>query len=166
MLKQFNLLYSNNIGLLYAMICTLALSACTSKRDASFDALQQRGQVAMGVDQYTSTHKFDDLTDGGRIELQRDAKDPRDIATIRAHLRDVMAAFQKGDFAVPGFVHAQEVPGTKVMAAKKNMIRYAYSDLPQGGQIRLTTSDPAALRAIHEFMAFQRMDHRASGHVH
>ena len=141
-------------------------SACTANRDENFEALQQRGQTAMGVDQYTSTHKFDDLPDGGRIELQRDAKDPRDVATIRAHLKEVMAAFEKGDFSTPGFVHAQEVPGTKTMAAKRSVIRYSYSDLPQGGQIRLTTTDPDALRAIHAFTAFQRKDHRASGHVH
>lgn len=143
----------------------ILLAACTSNGD-NFEALQQRGQVAMGVDQYTSTHKFDDLADGGRIELQRDTNDARDVATIRAHLKEVMAAFEKGDFKIPGFVHAQEVPGTKVMAARKSSIRYVYSDLPQGGHIRLFTSDPIALRAIHEFMAFQRKDHRASGHAH
>ena len=141
-----------------------ALIGCTGRADQEFAELQTRGQAAMGVDQYTSTHKFDALADGGRIELQRDASDPRDVATIRAHLKEVMAAFQKGDFSTPGFVHAQEVPGTKVMAARRDAIEYRYSDLPLGGQIRLTTSDPEMLRAIHEFMAFQRMDHRAGGH--
>jgi hypothetical protein len=146
------------------VVVASALIACTSASERDFEELQTRGQAAMGVNQYTSTHKFDALPDGGRIELQRDEKDPRDVATIRAHLKEVMAAFQKGDFSVPGFVHAQEVPGTKEMAAKRAAIQYAYSDLPQGGQIRLTTSDAGALRAIHEFMAFQRMDHRAGGH--
>ena len=142
-----------------------ALIACTStSQEREFEELQNRGQVAMGVNQYTSTHKFDALADGGRIELQRDENDTRDVQTIRAHLKEVMAAFQQGDFRVPGFVHAQEVPGTKEMAAKRALIQYAYSDLPRGGQIRLTTSDAGALRAIHEFMAFQRHDHRAGGH--
>jgi hypothetical protein len=143
----------------------IALVSCTSG-DPEFEALQQRGQTAMGVNQYTSTHKFDALADGGRIELQRDANDPRDVATIRAHLKEVMAAFEKGDFTTPGFVHAQEVPGTKVMAARKSALRYAYADLPQGGEIRITTADPDALRAVHEFVAFQRKDHRAGGHAH
>ena len=43
--------------------------------DSAFAALQERGKVAMGVDQYTSAHRFDDLADGGRIELQRDPAD-------------------------------------------------------------------------------------------
>lgn len=145
-------------------VVAAALIACTSAGEQDFEDLQTRGQVAMGVNQYTSTHKFDALPNGGRIELQRDENDPRDVATIRAHLREVMSAFERGDFTVPGFVHAQDVPGTRVMAARRTVIQYAYSDLPQGGQIRLTTTDPAALRAIHEFMAFQRKDHRAGGH--
>ena len=147
-------------------VLVVALISCTRANEREFEALQQRGQVAMGVDQYTSTHKFDALADGGRIELQRDAKDPRDVATIRAHLKEVMGAFRNGDFRTPGFVHAQEVPGTRVMAARKEYLKYAYADLPQGGEIRITTTDPEALRAVHEFVAFQRKDHRAGGHGH
>lgn len=147
------------------IVVALVLAGCTSGgAEREFAELQNRGQVAMGVDQYTSTHKFDALPDGGRIELQRDENDRRDVATIRAHLKEVMGAFERGDFSTPGFVHAQEVPGTKVMAARRAQIRYSYDDLPQGGQIRLTTSDPEALRAIHDFVAFQRKDHRAAGH--
>jgi len=45
------------------------------KPDTSFSAMQDRGKKAMGVDQYTSTHKFDATPTGGRIELQRDSAD-------------------------------------------------------------------------------------------
>jgi hypothetical protein len=152
--------------LYHLTILPLALIACTCRGGSDFEALQARGQTAMGVNQYTSTHKFDTLADGGRIELQRDANDPRDVATIRTHLKDVMAAFGRGDFTTPGFVHALEVPGTKVMAARRAHIRYAYAELPQGGEIRITTADLEALHAVHEFVAFQRKDHRAGGHNH
>jgi hypothetical protein len=30
--------------------------------------------------------------------------------------------------------------------------------------VRLTTRNPEAVRAIHEFLAFQRTDHRAGKH--
>ena len=44
--------------------------------DTSFAAMQARGQMVMGVDQYTSMHVFEDLPDGGRIVLERkDAAD-------------------------------------------------------------------------------------------
>ncbi len=133
--------------------------------DSAFAATQQRGRQVMGVDQYTSTHVFEDLPDGGRIILQRDAADPVDERTIRAHLRDIAKRFSAGDFALPGLVHDMEVPGTAVMARRKRHIRYIALDLPRGGQVRIVTRDREALKAIHEFLAFQRMDHRAAGHA-
>jgi hypothetical protein len=140
--------------------------AAETAEDTGFAALQQRGRDAMGVDQYTSTHLFDATPDGGRIELQRDEDDPAGVATIRQHLQEIAASFAAGDFSIPAFVHAEEVPGTAVMAARRDHITYTYRDLPRGGEVRITTTDAAALRAIHEFMAYQRQDHRAGGHVH
>ncbi|HEV2736034.1 MAG TPA: hypothetical protein VGV85_14400 [Longimicrobiaceae bacterium] len=134
--------------------------------DAGFHALQERGATAMGVDQYTSTHHFDALPDGGRIELQREVADPAGVARIRAHLRAVAEAFSRGDFATPAAVHGREVPGAAVLAAKRAVVGYTFRELPRGGEVRITTADPEALRAVHEFMAFQRSDHRAGGREH
>jgi hypothetical protein len=141
-------------------------SEVPAQSDTTFAEIQERGRVAMGVDQYTSTHRFDALADGGRIELQRDMEDSAGVSIIRQHLQEITAAFQAGDFRIPGFVHAQEVPGTAVMARKTDSIRYEYSELPRGGQVMITTTDEEALQAIREFMAFQRHDHRAGGHAH
>ena len=115
------------------------------------------------MDQYTSTHLFDALPEGGRIELQRNVDDPAGVAQIRQHLQEIARAFQSGDFTTPAFVHMQSVPGTEVMAAKRDAISYEYRELPRGGEVHITTRDPDALVAIHEFMAFQRQDHRAGG---
>ena len=136
--------------------------------DSAFAALQARGADprAMGVDQYTSVHEFDALPDGGRIELQRDVDDSAGVAQIRRHLRAIAGAFSAGDFDTPAFVHARRVPGTEVMAAKRSAIAYSVRDLPRGAELRITTHDPAGVAAIHEFMAFQRMDHRADGTDH
>ena len=135
----------------------------TELEDRAFAVLQARGEQAMGVDQYTSTHRFDALPDGGRIALQRDSDDPAGVEQIRRHLRSIAEAFASGDFGTPAFVHGRDVPGTAVMAARRDRIEYVYRDLPHGGELRLVTSDPAALRAIHEFAAFQRTDHHAGG---
>jgi hypothetical protein len=118
------------------------------------------------VDQATSVHRFDALADGGRIELQRGVDDAAGVAQIRRHLRGIARAFEAGDFATPSFVHMREVPGTAVMAARRAAIAYAYRDLPRGGEVRITTRDPEALRAVHAFVAFQRQDHRAGGEGH
>ena len=128
--------------------------------DSAFALVQARGHTAMGVDQYTSFHRFEPLPDGGRIALQRDAADSAGAAQIRAHMRTIASAFERGDFSLPGFVHGREVPGTAVMAARRSRIYYTTDSLPGGGQVRLRSSDPVAVAAIHEFLAFQRHDHR------
>ena len=127
--------------------------------------MQTRGAHVMGVDPYTSAHVFEDLPDGGRVVLDRD--DPADtaaIVTIRAHMRDIQAAFRAGDFTKPFAVHAQTVPGTAVMRARRAAISYEQIDRPRGGEVRIRTNDPEAVAAIHEFLAFQRREHRASSH--
>ncbi|MCR4341130.1 MAG: hypothetical protein NUW01_14725 [Gemmatimonadaceae bacterium] len=134
--------------------------------DSAFAALQERGATAMGVDQYTSSHVFESLPDGGRIVLQRDSVDSAGTATIRAHMRDIARRFSAGDFSIPGMVHAMEVPGTAVMAARRASIRYMADTLPRGAQVRILTTDSAALSAVYEFLEFQRQDHRAKGHAH
>jgi hypothetical protein len=135
--------------------------------DSAFRALQDRGRIGMGVDQYTSAHKFEALPDGGRIELQREVEDSAGVRQIRSHLKEIAAAFRAGDFRIPAMVHAMKVPGTEIMAARKNAIRYEFRELPRGGEVRIVTTDPEAVQAVHEFLAFQRTDHRTEqGHQH
>jgi hypothetical protein len=133
--------------------------------DSAFAALQQRGQVAMGVDQYASEHVFEPLPDGGRIVLQMKEADSAGERVIREHMRTIATAFAAGDFSVPGQVHAlAKVPGTDVMRELKSEIAYRAADLDRGGEVRLTTRNPKAVAAIHDFLAFQRTDHRAGMH--
>jgi hypothetical protein len=147
-------------------LCTSACGELQPARvgassDSAYALVQQRGHVAMGVDQYTSTHKFESLPDGGRITLERDSGDLTGVAQIRSHMEEIAASFQSGDFFIPGFVHDAEVPGTKVMRARRDHIRYAPSPTPAGGQLRILSRDPQAIAAIHQFLAFQRRDHRS-----
>jgi len=144
--------------------CTRADQTKT-RADSSFAALQQRGETAMGVNQYTSQHVFESLPTGGRIMLQRKEPDSVGEAAIRAHMRTIANAFTRGDFAVPGFVHATgEVPGTALMKELKAEITYTPRDLPRGAEVVILTKNPKAVAAIHDFLAFQRMDHRTGMH--
>lgn len=140
-------------------------SAHAQHHDSAFAAMQERGKMAMGVDQYASTHHFDALPDGGRIELVSNAGDSADVARIRAHMRAIAHAFESGDFSTPAAVHLRQVPGADVMAARRNSISYEPRDVPRGAEVRMRTADPEALRAIHRFMAFQRSEHHAGGVV-
>lgn len=153
-------------GLASTLTHPLPAQADSARSDSAFRALQSRGAVQMGVDQYTSTHHFETLPDGGRIELQRDAADSADIGQIRRHLQEITAAFERGDFRIPGLVHDQAVPGTAVMAARHDRIRYRFRELPRGGEVRIISSDSEAIAAIHDFLAFQRQDHRTDHTEH
>jgi len=137
---------------------------CKRSND-DFAAMQSRGAHVMGVDQYTSAHVFEDLPDGGRVVLDRDdAVDTAAIATIRAHMRDIATAFRAGDFTKPFQVHAQAVPGTAVMRERRATISYEAIDRPRGGEVRIRSNDSVAVRAIHEFLEFQRQQHHSPSH--
>ena len=137
-----------------------------AREDSAFRAMQARGLLVMGVDQYTSVHRFDALLDGGRIDLRRDRDDSAGAAAIRAHLRAIARAFAVGDFAGPATVHAETVPGVPVMRARRGAIRYEVSDVPRGAQLRIRSSDSLAVEAIHHFLAYQRTEHHTAPAAH
>lgn len=150
-------------AMLFLPIAVRAQKEPPARHDSAFAAMQERGRAAMGVDQYTSTHHFDALPDGGRIELQREGDDSAGVARIRAHMREIAVAFKSGDFSTPAMVHLREVPGAQVMATRRSLITYEAHDLPRGAELFIRTHDDAARHAIHEFMAFQRGEHHATG---
>lgn len=131
--------------------------------DTGFAALQQRGKMVMGVDQYTSMHRFDDLADGGRIVLTRSPEDTAGVRAIRAHLAEITRAFAAGDFGHTMMVHQHTLPGTDVMRERRAAITYRMDTLPGGGAVRISTRDSVAVRAIHEFLSAQRGEHHAGG---
>ena len=153
-------------GLMIFTACTRETGKSISQdrsSDSSFASVQERGGMAMGVDQYTSSHVFDTTPDGGRISLQRDTADSIGVQQIRTHMRLIQHSFEAGDFAAPSFVHNRNMPGTDVMAQKRNAIEYSYEDLPRGGAVVIKTKDAEALNAISEFLNAQRMDHHSPG---
>jgi hypothetical protein len=160
----------NLTPLVLAFILVVTLDTGTAagqiRSDTAFAALQERGETVMGVDQYTSTHRFDDLEDGGRIELRQQQAESAGVLAIRSHLSQIARAFAAGDFSAPGLVHARHVPGVETMAARHEAIHYEFRAIPGGGEIRITTQDLQALRAVHDFLRFQRTEHRAAGKEH
>ncbi|HEU4747751.1 MAG TPA: hypothetical protein VFS56_04560 [Gemmatimonadaceae bacterium] len=153
------------VALFVIAVCSSCRGGDDRSHDSAFGALQERGQLEMGVDQYASAHVFEPLPDGGRIALQMKAADPTGESVIRDHMRDIARAFGSGDFAIPGRVHAIEnVPGTATMRRLRADISYTPRDLDRGGEVRIKTGNREAIAAIHEFLAFQRQDHRAGMH--
>jgi len=134
--------------------------AAQGTSDTGFAALQRRGAMVMGVDQYSSHHSFDLLPDGGRVVLVRAASDRAGVRAIRAHMQDIAKAFAAGDFDHALQVHQHELPGAAVMRQRRGAIRYTVDTLTGGGAVRIFSTDSVAVRAIHEFLSAQRMEHQ------
>jgi hypothetical protein len=122
----------------------------------------KRGAKVMGFDQTRTAHHFWLYADGGAIDVAvKDPADTKNRDSIRSHLPHIAMMFGRGDFNAPMLVHdSANVPGTAVMAERKQTIRYQYADTPNGGRVNIVTSDPGALAAVHAFLKFQFVEHR------
>lgn len=130
-------------------------------QDPHAAGVDMRGDHAMGFSHETTTHHFTLLPDGGTIEV--DANSENDDTTrdqIRIHLNHIASMFSANNFDVPMFIHDTVPPGVPTMKQKKAVISYTFSPTQGGGQVRITTKDPAAIKAVHDFLAFQIADHR------
>ena len=122
-------------------------------------ALQHPAQ-AMGFDQDKTVHHFPITATGGSVEVDaKDAADEASRAAVRMHLKHIAEAFANGDFSKPMLTHGETPDGVADLQRLKSAIRYKYEDTPHGGAVRITTSDPEALKAVHAFLAYQTREH-------
>ncbi len=123
--------------------------------------VQRHGDMAMGFSHLKTTHHFTLTSSGGYIRvLSNDAADSSTRQMIRMHLAHIAQAFKAGDFSSPLFTHGRVPPGVPVLKRMKDSILYKYQDTEDGGQVQITSRDPGAVAAIHEFLRFQIQDHQ------
>jgi hypothetical protein len=122
--------------------------------------MTSRGESAMGFDAAKTTHHFLQNPSGGTIQVT--ANDPADTASrdaIQYHLRHISQRFKEGDFEIPMFVHDQVPPGVPAMKRLKGEISYQFVAMDRGGRVEISTKNPEALTAIHDFLRFQIQEH-------
>ncbi len=131
------------------------------------DPTQTHAAMAMGFDQQATTHHFRLYEDGGAIEVTvNDRGDVTDRAAIRSHLPHIAMMFGNGNFDAPMLVHdSTHVPGTAVMAERRDSIRYTYVETTNGGRVEIVTKDPQALAAVHAFLTYQIAEHKTGDTV-
>lgn len=91
--------------------------------------------------------------------MSTNMSDTMTINEIRSHVSDIQFEFSQGNFTKPFYIHAQNVPGTGIMTAKKDLIQYSVKDIDGGSSLILTTNDTELLNAIQQFMNFQSSQH-------
>jgi hypothetical protein len=146
---------------LLLVMVPLAASAAAQHEHHDHDAMNARGEKAMGFSQTATTHHFRLLPDGGYVQVQANlADDTASRDHIRMHLQEQAKKFAGGEFGAPELTHDRVPPGVPQMQKLKSSIRYQYEEIEGGGRLRITSKDPAAVAAIHQFLKFQIEDHK------
>jgi hypothetical protein len=123
--------------------------------------VNDRGALGMGFSQTATTHHFLLTQHGGFIQVEANVStDVVDRDEIRRHLAHIAKAFGNGNFDIPMFVHAVTPPGVPAMKRLKGQIDYSFEETPNGGRVKIQTSDAEALHAVHDFLQFQIRDHK------
>ena len=151
------------------LFCGLAVLMLASGDVAAHQqhGAHERGASVMGFDQERTAHHFSLFSDGGAIEVKvKDSTDATNRDAIRAHLPHIAMMFGQGRFDAPMLVHdSKNVPGTKVMTALKDRIRYTYVETPAGGRVNIVTTDSQAVAAVHDFLTFQIKEHKTGDSI-
>ena len=125
------------------------------------DEMNKRGDKHMGFDHLKTTHHFLLANDGGSIQVEaNDVKDTESRDRIRRHLRHIAMMFGEGNFEVPMLIHEKTPPGSETMKQLKGTIDYQFNETERGASIKISTTDAQALKAIHQFLKFQIVEHK------
>jgi hypothetical protein len=129
--------------------------------DMSDEQMNKRGDHVMGFDHRKTTHHFLLRESGGSIEVTANsADDAESSGQIRTHLKHIAMMFAEGNFNAPMLIHDETPPGAPVMKELKSEIKYDYEEIDRGAAVRISTKNPAALKAIHDFLRFQINEHK------
>lgn len=139
-----------------------------SARQAEVSA---RGTHVMPFDLKATTHIFIKTLHGGIQQVvAKKAGDNHQIRLIREHLTLIAKHFSAGNYAEPTSIHGANMPGlAELESAHSGDIVIMYHPLPNGGEIRFTTSRPELVNALHKWFDAQLSDHGSNameGHDH
>jgi hypothetical protein len=145
----------------FILLATFAFAQHEGMQHDHHADVMKHGGEAMGFDQATTTHHFLLRNQGGVVQVTaNDARDTASVQQIRAHLQEQATKFKAGDFGAPQHTHGVTPPGADAMKARAAKIAYRYEPINAGGRLNIISTDPDALRAVHEFLRFQIKDHQ------
>lgn len=129
--------------------------------DPADEQMNKRGDHVMGFDHTKTTHHFLLQESGGAIEVTANKSDDVESSEqIRMHLKHIAMMFADGNFNAPMLIHDQTPPGVPVMQELKGEINYTYEETDRGAAVRISTKNPTALKAVHDFLRFQIKEHK------
>lgn len=150
------------------LTCLLALLAALPAFGQHHDhaAMRQhevaaRGAAVMPFDLAATVHVFTKASDGGTQRVvARDPDDARQVALVRAHLREIAQRFGAGDFSAPERIHGAAMPGlAQLRAARPGQIGIEYRDVEGGAELVYRTADPRLADSLHQWFDAQVAEH-------
>ncbi|MBO9649454.1 MAG: aspartate carbamoyltransferase [Variovorax sp.] len=157
-------------GVVVAALILLPLSsqAADPTRQAE---IARRGGDVMLFDLKATTHIFTKTAEGGLQRIvAKNAADKRQVALVRAHLREIQGEFLKGDFSGPSHIHGEHMPGlAQLEAAAPGKIAIDYREVAGGAELTYRTADPKLVSSLHDWFDAQLSDHgpdAMAGHHH
>jgi hypothetical protein len=149
------------VFVLFLSFACAAFGVAQQASDQQHTGVVQRGDHVMGFSHEKTTHHFRLTEDGGSIEaIANDSGDANSREEIRQHLQHIATLFSEGDFNAPMLIHARTPPGVPAMKKLRREIQYRVEDLPNGARVKVSSQNPKAVAAIHDFLRFQIQDHR------
>jgi len=143
------------------IVATATLVIVYAQQPKADEQMNQRGDHVMGFDHMKTTHHFLLQELGGSIEVTANsADDVESKEQIRMHLKHIAKMFAEGNFNAPMLIHDQTPAGVPVMQELKGEIKYNYEEIDRGAAVRISTKNPIALKAIHDFLRFQIKEHK------
>jgi hypothetical protein len=143
-----------------AVLIVASLGACAEDNHDRQEAVADRGRSVMPFDLDRTTHRFVKSDSGGvQTVVADDPADSKQVGLVRQHLREEADRFGRGDFADPGRIHGDDMPGLKTLRGSAGRIAITYADTRDGGQITFATREPALVAALHAWFDAQVADH-------
>ena len=144
--------------MLLAVAALFAVSMVNkNKREA---LIHNNASLVMPFKLDATTHLFKLTIDGGLQQVVvKDASNQTQVELIRRHLKMESQKFSQGDFSDPASIHGKNMPGLSTLVKSASNIVFNYVDLPDGGQITYSASDPKIIKAIHDWFDAQLSDH-------
>ena len=155
-------IFMRPIGVLVILGCVGAQEKPKADGSAGHHAdVNQKGDAVMGLSHEKTTHHFRILKDGGAIEVEaKAAQDVESRDQIRGHLGHIAQMFANGNFRAPMLVHGVEPAGVAELKRLGNRVSYRYEETGKGAAVRIRTEDPDGVKAVHEFLRFQIVEHK------
>jgi hypothetical protein len=143
----------------FIALALAAISVSPALAQTRQQTIRERSTHVMPFSMDATMHQFEPTKTGGVMVVSVHDGDAQQVALVRAHLQKEAAAFARGDYADPSYIHGKNMPGLASLSAGAKRISVRYTELSDGAAIAFRTTDAGLISALHRWFAAQVSDH-------